>query len=87
MIKAIEADAGGGIKFHLGLDHALYADIYMRQGNSLLAKEEIMKATMVLQDCGADGCVRKYESEPIDNKAPPGLICSKNPKNNILFLN
>ena len=41
MIKAIEADAGGGIKFHIGLDHTLYADIYMRQGNSLQQKKKL----------------------------------------------
>jgi predicted ATPase len=59
--KAIEADARNGMKFHLGLDHALYSDYYKRKGDRTKAQEELGKAIEILQKCGADGWIKKFE--------------------------
>jgi len=61
MRKAIETDARNGMRFHLGLDHALYAEFFKRQGDRTKAQEEFGKAAEILRECGADGWVEKTE--------------------------
>ena len=61
--KAIEADQGNRMMFHLGQDYALYADLFERKGNRLKARENLGKAIEILKECGADGWVEKYEKE------------------------
>jgi class 3 adenylate cyclase/tetratricopeptide (TPR) repeat protein len=63
MRKAIEAHAGNGVRFELGLDHALYGEYFKRQGKMSKAQEELGKAIEILRECGADGWVEKYERE------------------------
>jgi tetratricopeptide (TPR) repeat protein len=63
MQKAIEEDARNGMKFHLGLDHALYGEFFKRQGDGARAQEQFGKAVEVLRECGADGWVEKYKKE------------------------
>jgi tetratricopeptide (TPR) repeat protein len=63
MWKSIEADAGNGVRFQLGLDHVLYAEFFKRQGERSKAQEELGKAIKVLRECGADGWVEKYKRE------------------------
>ena len=61
--KAIEADQRNGMRFHLGLDHALYAEFFKRKGDSLQARENLGRAVEIFRECGADGWVEKYEKE------------------------
>ena len=63
MRKAIEADSRNGMRFNLGLDHALYAEYFNGEGDRANAQEELGKATEILRECGADGWVAKYEKE------------------------
>ena len=63
MRKAIEADNRNGMRFHLGLDHALYAEFFKRQGDRTKAQEELGKAAEILRECGADGWVEKAEKK------------------------
>ena len=62
--KAMEADKNNGMMFHLGQDYALYAQLFKRKGDLLKARENLVKATDILKECGADGWVEKYEEEP-----------------------
>ena len=61
--KAIEADGRNGMKWHLGRDYALYAELLKRKGEQLNAKENLNKAIEILKECGAVGWVEKYEKE------------------------
>lgn len=61
--KAIEADNRNNVRFTLGLDHALYSYYFKRKGNRIKAQEELGQAIEILQKCGADGWVEKYEKE------------------------
>jgi Tfp pilus assembly protein PilF len=61
--EAIEADRKNGMKFCLGRDYVLSAEIYQRKGDPLKAKENINKAIAIFKECGADGWVEKYEKE------------------------
>jgi len=61
--KAIEADQRNSMRFHLGNDCALYAELFKRKGDRLKAQENLGKAIEILKECGADGWVSKYEKE------------------------
>jgi tetratricopeptide (TPR) repeat protein len=61
--QAIAADKKNGIMFQLGVDYALYAEIFKRKGDRSKAREKLGQAIEVLQECGADGWVEKYEEE------------------------
>jgi tetratricopeptide (TPR) repeat protein len=61
--KAIEADQRNGMRFHLGKDYALYAELFKRKGDRLKAQENLGKAIEILKECGADGWVSKYEEQ------------------------
>ena len=61
--KAIDADAGNGLKMNLGWNYALYGDFFKRQGDRIKAQNEIGKAVKILRECSADGWVEKYEKE------------------------
>jgi class 3 adenylate cyclase/tetratricopeptide (TPR) repeat protein len=61
--KAIEADQRNRVMFHLGMDYALYADLFKRKGDRLKAQENLGRAIEILKECGADGWVEKYEKE------------------------
>jgi tetratricopeptide (TPR) repeat protein len=63
ILKAIEADQRNRMMFHLGKDYALYADLFKRKGNRLMAQKNLGKAIEILKECGADGWVVKYEKE------------------------
>ena len=47
----------------LGLDYALYGDLFSRQRDRAQAQLNLGKAIQILRECGADGWVRKYEEE------------------------
>ncbi|UCE55007.1 MAG: AAA family ATPase, partial [Desulfobacterales bacterium] len=61
--KAIDSDKQNGMKFELGQDYGLYAELYKRKGYKSRAKESFIKAIEILDVCGADGWVEKYEKE------------------------
>jgi len=61
--KAIEADQRNRMMFHLGKDYALYAELFKRKGDRLIAREDLGKAIDLFKECGADGWVEKYEKE------------------------
>ena len=61
--KAIEADQRNGMRFHLGKDYALYAELFKRKGDRLKTQENLGKAIGIYRECGADGWVSKYEKE------------------------
>jgi hypothetical protein len=51
------------MKWHLGRDYALYAEFFKRKGDNEKATEHLKKSIEILQECGADGWVEKYEKE------------------------
>jgi predicted ATPase/class 3 adenylate cyclase len=61
--KAIEADRGRGLMWQLGRDYELHAELFLRQGDQLKARESLGKAIGIMTDCGADGWVKKYKNE------------------------
>jgi tetratricopeptide (TPR) repeat protein len=61
--KAIDADAGNGLKINLGWNYALYGDFFKRQGDRIKAQNEFGRAVKILRECGADGWVKIYEKE------------------------
>jgi predicted ATPase/class 3 adenylate cyclase len=61
--KAIDVDMRNGMKFSLGNDYTLYADLFKRKGDRSKAQENLGEAVEILKECGADGWVRKYEEE------------------------
>jgi len=62
ILKAIEADQRNGTRFHLGRDYALYSKLHKRKGDSS-PRNNLGKSIEILEECGADGWVEKYESE------------------------
>ncbi len=63
MQKAIEAFKINGMKWQLGRGYALYAELLKRKGDHLDAKAKLGKAIELLDECGADGWVEKYQKE------------------------
>jgi tetratricopeptide (TPR) repeat protein len=61
--KAIEADQRNRMMFHLGIDYALYAELFKQKSDRLKAQENLSRAIEILKECGADGWVEKYEKE------------------------
>jgi hypothetical protein len=61
--EATEADERHGMRFHLGRDYALYADLFKRKGDRFRAKEQLGRAIDLYKECGADGWVTKAEDE------------------------
>jgi len=61
--KAIESDSSNGMRWNLGRNYALYAELFKRKGDLSKAKEKLGKAIEIMTECGADGWVEKYEKE------------------------
>jgi len=61
--KAMEADQRNGMRFHLGNDYALYAELLKRKGDRLKAQESLGKAIEIMKEFCADGWVSRYEKE------------------------
>jgi hypothetical protein len=51
------------MRFHLGLDYALYGEFFSRQRDRAQTQTKLGKAVEILKKCGADGWVTKYEEE------------------------
>ena len=61
--KAVKTDQRNGMRFHLGNDYALWAELFKRKGDRPKARETLGRAVEILKECGADGWVEKYEKE------------------------
>ena len=61
--KAIKVNGTNDMRWSLGRDYALHAELYRRKGDQSGAKENLIKAIEILRKCGADGWVEKYEKE------------------------
>jgi tetratricopeptide (TPR) repeat protein len=61
--KGIETEKRNGMRWYLGRDYALYAELFKRKGDLSQAKEKLSKAIEIFKECGADGWVEKYEKE------------------------
>ena len=59
--KAIEADQRNGMNWYLAMDYLSYADLLIKKGDHLKARENLGKAIETFQECGADGWVEKAE--------------------------
>ena len=64
--EAIEADKRSNTMWQLGRDYAVYAELFKRKGDRQRAKENLNKAIEILNECGAEGWVEKYEKELAD---------------------
>ena len=61
--RAIQANARNDMRFYLGRDYALYAELCNRKGAKAKAKENMNKAIEIFKKCGADGWMKKAEKE------------------------
>ena len=61
--QAIEADERNGMRWHLGRDIAVYAELFKRKGGRDKAKEQLGRAIDIYKECGADGWVTRAEEE------------------------
>jgi hypothetical protein len=61
--KAIESDIRNDMRWNLGRDYALYAELFKRKGNQPKIRENLGRAIEILRECGADGWVEKYDKE------------------------
>ena len=61
--KAIDSDKQNGMKFRLGQDYVIYAEVFKRKGDQSKAKENLSQAIETFKKCGADGWVEKYAKE------------------------
>ena len=61
--KAIVADKQNDMRFRLGQDYGLYAEIFRHKGDKSKARANLRKAIAIFKECGADGWVEKYEKE------------------------
>ena len=61
--KAIKVNGTNDMRWSLGRDYAIHAELYRRKGDPSGAKENLIKAIYILRECGADGWVEKYEKE------------------------
>jgi tetratricopeptide (TPR) repeat protein len=61
--RAVEADEQNGLPWQLAMDMVRYAELCKRNGDVPLARENLGKAIEHLEECGADGWVKRYEEE------------------------
>jgi tetratricopeptide (TPR) repeat protein len=59
--KAIEEDTKNGMRWHLAMDHAGYANWFKKKGDIQGAKEQLTRAIDLFKECGADGWVTRTE--------------------------
>jgi class 3 adenylate cyclase/tetratricopeptide (TPR) repeat protein len=61
--KAIDSDIQNDMKFRLGQDYVIYAEVFKRKGDQSKAKENLNQAIETFKEGGADGWVEKYTKE------------------------
>jgi class 3 adenylate cyclase/tetratricopeptide (TPR) repeat protein len=60
---AIKEDRQIRARWNLGMDYAIYAEMFKRKGDQEKAKVKLGEAIEILNNCGAGGWVAKYEKE------------------------
>jgi class 3 adenylate cyclase/tetratricopeptide (TPR) repeat protein len=63
ILKAISADEKNRMKWHLGIDNALYAEFFKKKADPVQAKKKLQKAIDLMRGCGAEGWVKRYEEK------------------------
>jgi tetratricopeptide (TPR) repeat protein len=61
--RAIEMHKRDTQMWYLASDYRLYAELFKRKGDMPKAKENLIKAIEIFEECGADGWVKKTEKE------------------------
>ncbi len=61
--RAIEINRQNGMQLLLGKDHLLSARIWNQLGDPARAKEDLIRAREIFQQCGADGYLKKASQE------------------------
>jgi len=61
--KAIDISKESGMRWFLGSNYALDAELFKRKGDQAKVKTKLSKAIDIFKECGADGWVEKYEKE------------------------
>ena len=61
--KAIDSDKQNGMKFRLGQDYVICAEVFKRKGDQSKAKKNLSHAIETFKECGADGWEEKYSIE------------------------
>ena len=61
--KAIETNERNGLKWHLGRDYNLFAELLRKRGDRLKAKEMLNKAKEIFKGCGAKGWMERTEND------------------------
>jgi hypothetical protein len=59
----MEINRQNGMQLLLGRGHLLSARIWGRMGNPARAKEDLLLAVEIFQQCGADGYLKKARQE------------------------
>ncbi|MFC1895377.1 hypothetical protein ACFL0Q_01775 [Thermodesulfobacteriota bacterium] len=60
---ATEIHERNGMRWYLAQDYAVYSELFKRKGEQSKAKENLTKAIEIMNECGADGWVTRYEEE------------------------
>ena len=61
--KAIAVDNRNGLRWELGQDYALCAELFKRKGDLSKTSKMMTIAIDTLKECGAEGWVKRYEKE------------------------
>jgi tetratricopeptide (TPR) repeat protein len=61
--SAIKEDRRNKATWNLGMDYAVYAEMFKRRDDQAKAREKLRNAIEILDNCGADGWVEKYSEE------------------------
>ena len=61
--RAIELDRMNGMQLLLGKDYLLSARIWKRMGDPARAREDLVRAVEIFEQCGADGYLKKASQE------------------------
>ena len=48
---------------HIGRDYTLYSDIFKRRGDKSNSRKNLIKATEIFKECGANGYLKKAEEK------------------------
>jgi class 3 adenylate cyclase/tetratricopeptide (TPR) repeat protein len=63
LVKAEREFKEMGMDYWIGRTHAIYAELYKKETSHLKASDYLTKAIDIMNQCGADGWVERYEKE------------------------
>jgi tetratricopeptide (TPR) repeat protein len=58
---AIATDERYGTRWSLGQDHAALSELHQKKGDHASARHHLKRAIEIMQECGADGWVERYQ--------------------------